>query len=212
MKASTIGAPRTPSGSLESLAMYPASFQRRRAALIVITAAASVGLSGCADLAAPRSITLDEAALQTFIAKRFPFDRRMLEVLDVKVDTPRVRLLPESNRIATDFSLAATDRLFGRSAAGQLALESALRYDETERAVRLAQVRVTRLQLDGAPANVQTTVGRFGAILAEQVLEGLPVYRFKPEDLERAQRRGLQPGAVTVTPRGVEITLVPARP
>ena len=43
--------------------------------------------------------------------------------------------------------------------------------------------------------------------MAERLLEGATLYRFKPEDLRTAQGLGVKPAAVTVTSRGVEVTL-----
>jgi hypothetical protein len=85
-----------------------------------------------------------------------------------------------------------------------------LRHEPSDQSVRLAQVRVEKLRLDGLPAGLQPVVERIGPLVAEQLLEGLSLYRFTPEDLRRLGDRGYAPGAVNVTPRGVEVTLRPA--
>lgn len=170
---------------------------------------AVMALAGCAGLAGPKVVTLDEAELARLMAKNFPLERRALEVLELRVDAPRVTLLPQSNRLATEFEVQALERLSARRYFGRMAMEYALRYDETAQAVRLADVRVRRLQFDGAAESLQPLVDRLGSLLAEQVLRDAVIYRFRPEDLERAGRRGWRPGAVTVTERGVEITLMP---
>lgn len=182
-----------------------------RSRRLVFTAAASVLLAACAGLGGPQVITLDEAELNRLVAKNFPQQRRALEILELKIDVPRVTLQPQSNRLATEFDVTATERLGARSYAGQLALDYALRYDETGQAVRMIDVRVRRLQFDGAGERLAPLVDRLGSLLAEQVLADAVVHRFRPEDLARGSARGVQPGAVTVTARGVEITLVPAR-
>jgi hypothetical protein len=166
-------------------------------------------VAGCAGLGGPRVITLTEADLTRLIERRFPFDRRVGEVFEVRVPAPRVRMLPEANRLATEFDVEASDRLFGRALRGRIALDYALRYDERDPAIRLTQVRVRRLSLDGASAQSQAVLERVGALIAEQALDDLAIYRFKPEDLRAAAGIGLGPGAVTDTARGVEITLNP---
>jgi hypothetical protein len=168
-------------------------------------------VAGCAGVGGPRVITLTEAELSHLIEQRFPFDRRVAEVFDVRVQAPRVRMLPQSNRLATEFDVAASDRLFGRALRGSIALDYALRYDERDPAIRLTQVHVSRLALDGTSAQTQAVLERVGALLAEQALDDLAIYRFKPEDLRAAAGIGLAPGAVTVTTRGVEITLSPVK-
>lgn len=182
-----------------------------RSRRFVFTAAATVLLAACAGLGGPQVVTLGEADLNRLLAKNFPQQRRALEILELTIDVPRVSLLPQSNRLATEFDVSATERLSARSYAGQLALDYALRYDEARQSVRMTDVRVRRLQFDGAGERLQPLVERLGGLLAEQVLADAVVYRFRPEDLARGGARGLQPGAVTVTARGVEITLVPAR-
>jgi hypothetical protein len=170
---------------------------------------AALALAGCAGLTGPKVITLDEAELARLLAQNFPVERRALEILELRLEAPRVTLLPQSNRLATEFELQALERLSARRYLGRLAMEYGLRYDESAQAVRLADVRVQRLQFDGAPAQLQPLLDRLGGLLAEQLLHDAVIYRFTPQDLERAGRRGYRPGAVTVTARGVEITLAP---
>lgn len=186
---------------------HTSSTSIRRALLVALVFL----LSGCAQLAGPRVITLSEADLARWIEKRFPFDRRVLELLDVRVAAPQLTLLPQTNRIATVLELQASERLMGRNYRGRLGMDYALRYDEPSQSVRLTQVRVDRLEIDGMPAQLAPYIERLGPLVAEQVLADQPIYRFKPEDLRNAQGLGYAPSAVTVTARGVEITLAPMR-
>jgi hypothetical protein len=167
-------------------------------------------LAGCAGFGGPRVITLNEADLNRIVDKNFPLERRAMELIELRVERPRVSLLPETNKLATELDVQASERLSARSWRGQMSLEYGLRYDEGLQAVRATQVRVKRLQFDGASEQLQPFVDRIGSVLAEQVLNDAVIYRFRPEDLGKAQSRGVQPGAVTVTARGVEITLVPS--
>ena len=176
---------------------------------ILLPALAVLLAAGCAGLGGPKVIVLDEAEIARLVAKNFPLERRALEVLELRLDTPRVALQPERNRLSTELALEATERLSARRFRGQLAMDYGLRYDEAAQAVRLADVRVQRLQWDAGSERLQPYVERLGTLLAEQVLRDAVIYRFKPEDLEKAGRRGYRPGAVTVTSRGVEITLAP---
>lgn len=180
----------------------------RRLFPVVIALALALALSACAGLVGPRSYTLSEAEIARRIAQRFPYDQRVFELLDVRVDAPRVRLLPQRNRVATELDIQASERLFGRSLRGALALDYALRYDERDQSVKLDDVRVERLDIEGL---AQPLAARLAPLLAEQLLKDLTLHRFKPEDLQTAGRLGLRPGKVTVTERGVEVTLEPDR-
>ena len=74
----------------------------------------------------------------------------------------------------------------------------------------MTQLRVEKVQIDNLGDKPKAVVEKFGALLAEQLLNDIAIYRFKPEDLKTAEGKGYKPGSVTVTSRGVEITLVPA--
>lgn len=179
-------------------------------------------LAGCMSLGGPTVITLSEADLTRLVDRAFPMQRRLLEVLDVQLSAPRLRLLPERNRLAVDLSLNSQDRLFGQSAQGLLRFDAALRYEPRDATVRLTQVRVQQAGFNGAPPLVSTTtttpaaqaaaasdglLDRLGSALAERVLEDLAIYTVPAERQASLRQLGLQPGAVTVTARGVEITL-----
>jgi hypothetical protein len=174
-------------------------------------AAALLAVS-CAGLGLPATITLGEADLQKLIERHFPLERRFLDVLEVTVSTPWLRLLPEDNRLATTLEVSARDRLFGGNWHGRLALESSLRFDSGDQTLRLRQVRVDEFALDNAGAAVRPQAERLGALVAERVLEDLAVYRIPAERLAQMQRLGLAVQAVMVTARGVELTLAKVSP
>lgn len=214
----------------------------RRHALIALTAPASGLLTGllvgCAGLGGPTVITLSEAEIAALIQRSFPLTRRVLEVFDVQLQAPQLRLLPEQNRLSADLTLSTQDRLFGRTARGQLLFDSALRYDARDATVRLTQVRVQQVSLSAGstaagtvpplaakptppqspdlPLDPAPTLGpssplgpsaRLGSVLAERVLDDLVIYRVPADRLASLRQLGLQPGAVTITSRGLEITL-----
>ena len=62
----------------------------------------------------------------------------------------------------------------------------------------------------GLPGAIAGVAGGLGPLVAEQLLQDLSIYRFTPDDLSAARGQGYEPGAVDVTPRGVEITLLPS--
>jgi len=173
--------------------------------------ASLLGLLLAACVSLPRTVTLSEADISRALDRHMPVQRRLLEVFDVTLSSPRVTLLPDTNRLGTEFDLGVGDRLGGRNWRTRLGLDYALRYDESDQAIHLSQVRVRRLngQVDAVSTG---PTERLAAIAAEQLLEGVAIYRFKPQDLKTAQGLGVKPGAITVTPQGVQITLAPIQP
>lgn len=182
---------------------------RRRSVLLF--SAASAALAACATFMGPRTIEVSEAQLQQHLARRFPYSRRYLELFDVTVASPRVTLLPEANRVATDLDISASDRLLRVPLKGSLALNCALRFEPGDNTVRLSDVRVDRFVIDSAPGILHSQTSRLGALLAEEVLTDRVIHTLNAEDIQRAQGRGYQPGELKVTPRGIVLMLEPVQ-
>ncbi|MBP6494217.1 MAG: hypothetical protein KA287_08275, partial [Rhodoferax sp.] len=85
---------------------------------------AMVALAGCAALSpGPRSYTISQAQLLELIAKRFPFNERVAELLDLQALAPRIKLLPDTNRIATEMELNLSERLLRSAFQGSLSMD-----------------------------------------------------------------------------------------
>lgn len=188
------------------MTVRPALPARFRSVLALL---AAVLVSACATLSPPRVVTFTEADLVRRLEQHGPFQRRLLDVLDVRVQRPTVRLLPQANRLASAFDVAATERISRRTLSGRLAIEYGLRYDEREKAIRMTQVRVDSLQLNDVAADKRGGMQNLGALIAEHMLDDAVLYRFSAADLRSAEGLGLRPGDIAVTPRGVEVTLLP---
>lgn len=156
----------------------------------------------------PPKLTLTPVDMDAWVHSQLPMRGRLIEVVDIAVQSMKVGLLPDANRLSADAGLSGRERIFGRPFTGQLSFDGVPRYDAATQSVRLEDIRVGRLSLDDVPPHVQSAVRGAGPVLVEQLLKERIVYRFRPEDLQRAADLGLQPQAVKVTPRGVELTLV----
>ena len=184
----------------------------------LIIAASGLTLAGCAVLDRDGTVTLSEREINRLIERRFPIERRLLEVFDVSVSAPRVSLLPDRNRLAALLDLQARERILGSQWGGRLDFDSQLRWEASDHSLRLHQVRVQDLALGagaGGLGAARSVAERLGAAVAERMLEDLSLYTLPPERaarVERLRRAGPAPVAVAVTARGVEITLAdPAR-
>lgn len=174
-----------------------------------LVALLATALASCATLFGPRTVTVSEGELRERIAARFPIERRVLDVLDLHLESPQLTLKPDVNRIEVALDLRLDERVSRRSFPTSIALDTALAYDATEAAVRMVDVRMRALRIDGLPAPLPSLLERMGTPVLEQMLEGAPVYRFTPEQLHSARGRGYQPDSIAVTPRGLEMRLVP---
>ncbi len=187
------------------------SFPCRRAAPAVCLGLAVLWLAGCAALLGPRTVEIPEARLQQLLARQFPLRSRVLELFDINVAAPRLTLLPDANRVATEFDLAIGDRLLKTPYQGALALSYGLRYEGSDHTVRLADLRIERAELReaGVLPGAARSLDRIGSVVAEKLLGDPVVYTLTAKDLETVQGRGYLPSDIRVTPRGLTITLIP---
>jgi hypothetical protein len=174
-------------------------------------ALSAILLAACSTLGSGRTITFTEADMARLLEQHGPFQKRLLEVLDVRINRPSVRLLPATNRVSTDLDVVTTERISGKTYPGHISVDYGLRYDEAAQAIRLTNVKVNRLQIDNLPSPEKTGLNRLGVLIAEQLLDDAVLYRFRPNDLKNAEGYGLKPGSVNVTDRGVEISLAPVK-
>lgn len=181
----------------------------RRCLALLPACAAWLALAGCAGLLTPDTVTLTQADIERLLGRNFPVQRSLLDVFDVTVNAPRIELLAQRNRLAAVIDVHARNRQLGIGWQARMQFDAALRWQARDQTLRLDQVRVHDLALVDPGAASHQTALRLGAALAERVLEGSPVYRLSPARAERLRQRGVEPGVVTVTSRGVEVTFTP---
>jgi hypothetical protein len=146
------------------------------------------------------------------IGDQFPFNSRYLELFDVVLERPQVRLMPAENRIGTAMAYRIDASLLGmRPTQGRLDLSYSLRFEPADQTVRLTQVRVERFDVPGVAPSIAPRVNRLGGFLAEALLKDFVIHRLKPEDLRAAQGWGYQPGALEVVPGGLRLQLDPVQ-
>ena len=184
-----------------------------RVALLGVCGASGVGalLSGCAS-PGPREFMLSERQILATLAERFPANRRMLEIFDVRLASPKLKLLPAEDRLMLGFDLGVQERMLtARTFKGNLMFSSGLRFDAGDSTVRLVRVRRENIAIDGLPSLLASNVNRWGGLLAEDLLEGAVVHKVEQAAIDQAARMGLRPGALKVTEGGVMVTLEPLR-
>ena len=182
----------------------PSSSSRRRWLSLTGAAVFAAGLAACAGLPFGNDYTFSEAQLQRALDRKFPFGRHVLAVLDVNLSHPRLTLLPERNRLAVAVDATIAHPLGGAPFTGTLAVESALAYDPATMSVVLRDPEVQNFTVDRLPERWSRQLNAAGALIATQLLQGAPIYTFKPEQLNIG---GIprQPGEITVLSHGVNV-------
>lgn len=187
-------------------------FDRRQ--LLWALMAAPWALTACGSLpVGPRQVDISEKKLLALVSKPFPLQKRYLELFEVTLSEPALRLMPEQNRIGTRLNFMASTVLNrAQPWAGQMELSYGLRYQASDLTVRLDAVRLEGFQLAGVPPSYAQALRGAGTQLAEDLLQNLVVHRFEPEDLKRVDGMGYQPGTLTVVPGGLRLQLDPKAP
>jgi hypothetical protein len=167
----------------------------------------TLGFSGARAMAQP-SYRVSAGQLQRMMAERFPVRYPVANLFDLEFDTPRLRMVPELNRLAGDFAVHAAGPALRRSHAGSFEVDFRLRYEASDRSVRAHDLRAHSFRLPGLAPQALALLDAYGQALAQQALLEVVLHRLGARDLALADAMGLQPGEITVTPDGLVIAFV----
>jgi hypothetical protein len=187
---------------------FPGALPRRR----LLGAALLLPLAACQSLQpGPRHIEISELKLMQLMVQRFPLRQRHLGLVDLTLDQPRLRLMPQEDRIGTELNYRVATLVPGLPAMqGLMGLSYGLRFEPSDRTLRLTQVRLETLGVDGLSASQVEQVRQLaGSLLAGELLQEMVVHQLRAEDLEAVGRRGYRPGVLKVVPGGVRLVLEP---
>lgn len=180
--------------------------------LAIWTALGGAGLLALPDAHAQPSYTVSSEQLQEAVAQRFPRRYAMGGLLDLTLQAPRLRLLPEQNRLGTEIVVDAAGPALSRSSTGTFDVDFALRYEASDQSIRAHQLRVNSLRLSGLPPGPAALLEAYAPALANQTLLEVVVHKLRPQDLMLADGLGLEPGTITVTAKGLLIGFVTKQP
>ncbi len=167
-----------------------------------------VACSGMLQPAGPPSYKVSAGQLQQALARRFPLRYPVAGLFDLNVLAPRLRLLPELNRLGIEIDVRAAGPALRRSYAGAFDLDFALRYEASDQTIRAHQLRLNSLRFPDLPPDQSELLNAFGPALAEQTLREVVLHQLRPQDLALPDAMGLQPGSITVTSEGLVIGFV----
>ncbi|MFT3859257.1 MAG: hypothetical protein QM742_17720 [Aquabacterium sp.] len=182
---------------------------RRRILLLGAVAIAAAGLGACASLFGPRTVDITREELQARLARKFPLTKRVLNMFDVTATLPRLEMVADTNRVLAAADLKARDTVFGRDYIGTVNVSFGLRYEPKDLTLRILDLNVDRIHIEGMPEGFQQMLQDLGNKVAREHLQDFPIHQFKPEDLRAADRMGYQVEDIKVTKTGLAVHLVP---
>lgn len=164
---------------------------------------------GCAGLG-NKTVNVTEAQLQQKLNERLAVPFSLFKIFDVNLSNALVSFDKTTGRMHTTFDTHLSSALLDESYVGKLALSGKLRFDAATQAVVLDETEINRFELDGIQAKQTEMLNALAKQLGSQMLNGLPLYTVKPQDLTIGNTR-YQPKDIVVTDKGLQITLTPQR-
>lgn len=177
--------------------------------LLMLALAGSL-LAACAGLFGPRDIEIPLSKLQSGLDRRFPLNKRALELFDIELSRPRLVTLPDTGRIALTMDALVAPPFTRKSWHGTLSLSGRLYIDPANADVLMAEPRVDSFSVDGVDEARQRQLTKVANLLMDKVVNDVPLHHFRPEDLRYG---GVQfvPTRIAATPRGLIVSVEPAR-
>ena len=180
----------------------------RRRFLLAAATASTLWFSACSQ-AVPTKISVTQEQLQQGLQGHFPKRFPVAGLLQFEMQQPVLQLLPGSNQLQTTVQVMLSGPALRQGFQGTMDVRFALRYRPEDRTVRAHRVEVMSLQLEGAAPAVADMVSTYGTRLAAQALDQFALYTVSAEDLELFNTLGVQPGAITVTDKGLDVAIEP---
>jgi hypothetical protein len=159
--------------------------------------------------AAQPGYKISAAQLQQVLEQRFPRRYEVAGLLDLRMQAPELRFLPEQNRLGSELVIDASGPALARSYSGFIDLDFALRYEASDMSIRAHQIRVHSVRLPGLAPDAAALIDGYARASAKRALLEVVVHRLRPRDLALADTMGLEPGSITVDADGLSIGFVP---
>ncbi|WP_323118395.1 DUF1439 domain-containing protein [Burkholderia alba] len=183
----------------------------RRRFLFAAGAAVGVTLSlaACASTFPfiPDHYTFSQGDVQKAVARKFPYQKTVAQVVDVALANPVVGLKPDQNRVAVQLDARFVSPFLRTPVNGTFTVSGQLAYDAPSRSVVLKAPSVDSVNLDGDAQAYTQQVGAAAGMLATQLLTNYPIYTFKPEQLQFAGVN-YEPGTITILTNGIRVAIV----
>lgn len=155
----------------------------------------------------PDHYTFSQPQVQRAVQRKFPYQRRAGQLLDVTLAHPVVSLRTGANRVVVTVDAHLASPFFGRSADGVVSLSSELAYDALSRSVILRNPGVERVDVRGDATPYAQQIEAAVSVAVTQLLADYPIYTFKPEQLQFAGQQ-YEPGTITILSDGIRVQIV----
>lgn len=164
----------------------------------------------CCAILSDRTVNISEAQLQQKLNERLAIPISLLKIFDVNLSNSTVKFDSKTGRMITSLDTKLTSLLTDKVLAGKLDISGKLRFDNATNSIVLDDPKVENLNLDGLGAKYGDFVNLMAQKLGGDLLNGLPLYTVKPEDLKVGSTK-YNPKDMQITDKGLQITLSPVQ-
>lgn len=172
----------------------------------ILTGMLVVIIIGCSTLG-HRTVSISEDEIQTRLAEKLSLPITLLKVFDVQLSNPLVKLDAASNRLYTKMDAELKNPL-GKSIKGQAQISGLPRFDAATLSIVLSEVKIESLYLQGLDSKYNELFTALTKQLGNAVLQEIPLYTLKADDLKRGNSHYL-PTEFKVVNNKLQVTLVP---
>ena len=167
-------------------------------------------LCACAGLFGPRSVDIPLQRLQASLARKFPFNQRLIELIDIRLSDPKLTLLADTSRVRVAVDASVAPRFTSRVWRGNFTLSGRLQLDSARHAVLLAEPTIEQIAIDDITPALSAQVARGADLLARELLRDMPLYTFSDDDFRYGGTQFL-PTKIVTNATGLVVTFEPAK-
>lgn len=182
---------------------------KRRRLVLLSAGALALAMGAPATAGAQPSYTVSAEQLRQVVSQRFPLRYPVAGLFELAIQAPRLRLLPEENRVGSVLLMEAAGPALRRAHGGSVDLDFALRYEPTDRSIRAHDIRVHAVRLPSLSGDAAALIDAYARDSVRRALLEIVLYNLRPQDLALAHTMGFEPGEITVTREGLVIGFVP---
>lgn len=164
-------------------------------------------LSSCAVMG-DRTVNVTEAQIQEKLNERLALPMSLMKIFDINLSNSLVKFDQSTGRMQTTLDTNLSSALFKESLAGKVAISGKLRFDPATQSVMLDEPIIDNLNFPGLDEKYSDLFSAFTKAMGAQMLNGLTLYKVKPEDLKVGGTQ-YSPKDMVVTDNGLQLTLSP---
>ena len=151
------------------------------------------------------TLTITEEYINGRLEKKFPKTEKILEVIPVLIEKPKVEFVDGSDRVR--LSLAANiDIPLAKKYAASTVFSGSVRYEPSDHTLRLTEVVFEEFKATDIPEKFEEPLEILMTVLARTHLDDYEVYKIEPKDLNNKAARWLLK-KVEVRNEMLEVTL-----